>query len=56
MLQSTQIIADADLARSGRPLLVKVYGHIGDTFALGPGWLLAIAAMIVAHFLSVWAL
>jgi putative heme transporter len=38
------------------PVLVKVYGHIGDTFALGPGWLLAIAAMIVAHFLSVWAL
>jgi uncharacterized protein (TIRG00374 family) len=38
------------------PVLVKVYGHIGDTFKLGPGWLLAIAAVIVAHFLSVWAL
>jgi uncharacterized protein (TIRG00374 family) len=38
------------------PVLVKVYSHIGDTFALGPGWLFAIAAMIVAHFLSVWAL
>src|SRR5205085_5870666 len=38
------------------PVLVKVYSRMGDTFTLGPGWLLAIAAMIVAHFLSVWAL
>jgi hypothetical protein len=38
------------------PVLVKVYSHMGATFTLGPGWLLAIAAMIVAHFLCVWAL
>jgi uncharacterized protein (TIRG00374 family) len=38
------------------PVLVKVYSRLGDTFALGPGWLLAIAAMIVAHFLCAWAL
>lgn len=38
------------------PVLVKVYGHIGETFALGPGWLLAIAAVIVAHFMIGWAL
>jgi uncharacterized protein (TIRG00374 family) len=38
------------------PVLVKVYGHIGDAFAVAPVWLGLIAALIVAHFLSVWAL
>jgi uncharacterized protein (TIRG00374 family) len=37
-------------------VLFRVYSHVGVTFTLGPGWLLAIAAMIVAHFVSVWAL
>ena len=30
------------------PVLVKVYGQLGQTFTLAPGWLLAIGAMIVA--------
>jgi uncharacterized protein (TIRG00374 family) len=38
------------------PVLVKVYRHLGQTFTLGPLWLVAIAAVIVAHFLCVWAL
>ena len=38
------------------PVLVTVYRHLGQTVTLGPLWLLAIAAMIVAHFLCVWAL
>jgi uncharacterized protein (TIRG00374 family) len=38
------------------PVLVKVYSHIGRTFTLGPVALTAIGTLIVAHFMSVWAL
>ena len=37
------------------PSSIKVYRHIGETFALGPAGCF-IGAMIVAHFVSVWAL
>jgi uncharacterized protein (TIRG00374 family) len=38
------------------PVLIRVYRHVGQAFTLGPVWLLSIGAVIVAHFLSVWAL
>src|SRR5204862_4907241 len=38
------------------PVLVKVYSHIGKTFTLGPVALALMGALIVAHFVSVWAL
>ena len=38
------------------PVLGKVYRHLGDTFRLGPGWLVAIAAMVAIHFLCAWSM
>jgi uncharacterized protein (TIRG00374 family) len=38
------------------PVLSRVYRHAGEAFTLGPVWLVSIGAVIVAHFLSVWAL
>ena len=38
------------------PMLVKVYGHVGRAATLGPVPLMTIGALVVAHFLSVWAL
>ena len=38
------------------PVLAKVYGHAGDALALRPLWLALIGALIVSHFLCVWAL
>jgi uncharacterized protein (TIRG00374 family) len=38
------------------PVLRRVYRRIPDVVTLGPGWLMAIGAMIVVHFVAAWAL
>ena len=38
------------------PILVRVYERVPDVITLGPAWLVAIAVLIVLHFVTAWAL
>jgi uncharacterized protein (TIRG00374 family) len=38
------------------PILGRIYRRAPDVFSLGPGWLVAIGAFIVVHFVTAWAL